>query len=51
MKELGQFFGLQYTKLYKSMKIVWHKHKLIISSSVGSSLHDKYSYKIPMNIW
>ena len=29
------------------MKIVWHKHNLIVSSLVGSSHHDKYSYEIP----
>ena len=28
------------------MKIVWDKHNLIISSSVGSGHRDKYSYHI-----
>ena len=28
------------------MKIVLHKHNLIISFSVGSGHHDKYSYDI-----
>ena len=28
------------------MKLVWHKHNLIISSSVGSGHHEKYSYEI-----
>ena len=28
------------------MKVVWHKHNLIISSSVGSSHPDKYSFEI-----
>ena len=46
-KELRQFFGLRYVKLSNSMKIAWNKHNLIISSSVGSGHHDKYSYVIP----
>ena len=29
------------------MKIVWHKHNLIISSSAGSGHPGKYSYEIP----
>ena len=29
------------------MKILWHKHNLIISFSVGSGHHDKYLYEIP----
>ena len=29
------------------MKIVWRKHNLIISASVGSGHHNKYSYEIP----
>ena len=29
------------------MKIVWSKQNLIISSSVCSGHHDKYSYEIP----
>ena len=29
------------------MEIVWQKYNLIISSSVGSGHHDKYSYEIP----
>ena len=28
------------------MKIVWHKHNLMISSSVGSGDPGKYSYEI-----
>ena len=29
------------------MKIVWHKHNLIIFSSIGSGHPGKHSYKIP----
>ena len=29
------------------MKIVWRKHNLMISSSVGSGHPGKYSYEIP----
>ena len=29
------------------MKIVWHKHNLVNSSTVGSSYPGKYSYEIP----
>ena len=29
------------------MKIVWHKHNLVISSSVDSKHRGKYSYEIP----
>ena len=34
-------------QLWKFMKIVWHKHNLMISSSVGTSILDDYSYEIP----
>ena len=42
--QLRHFFCLWYKQL---MKMVWHKHNLIISSSVGSGHLNKYSYEIP----
>ena len=33
------------------MKVVWHKHKLIISSSVCFGYVDKYSCEIPYEYW
>ena len=39
-------FYLWYIQLLKFMKIVWHKHNLMISSSFGSGHPIKYSYEI-----
>ena len=30
------------------MKVVWHKHNLWISSSIGFSHPGKYSYEVPL---
>ena len=45
-REAGFFVCVEHN-LYRFMKIVWHKHNLMISSSVGSGHPDKQSYKIP----
>ena len=42
----GKFFCLYYIQLTKLLKIVWHKHDLVISSLVGFGHPDKYSYEI-----
>ena len=44
--ELIHFFSLGHITL-KFMKIVWHKHNLMISLSVDSGHPDKYSHEIP----
>ena len=44
--ELRHFFSLWYITL-KFMKIVWHKHNLMISLLVGSGHTGKYLYEIP----
>ena len=44
--ELRHFFSLWYVTL-KFMKVVWHKHNLMVSFSVGSGHSGKYSYEIP----
>ena len=41
---IENFFVCDICNLWKWL--VWHKHNLMISSSVGSGHHDKYSYEI-----
>ena len=44
--ELRQFFSLWYVTL-KFMKIVWHKHNLMVSLSADSGQPGRYSCEVP----